>query len=334
MVWLKFLLCMVIILLAGTRLARYGDAIAEKMGWGRIWVGLLFLAVITSAPELVTGVSSVALVGLPDLGLGTLLGSVFFNLSILAVLDILHRPAPVLSAASPRHMASAGLGILLVVIAAGAILVGERLSGFTIGWVGIPSIMIGLLYLVGVRWLFRFEYQNQPPAPEPVARYEGVSTRAVWFQFALAAVAIIGAGIWLSFIGDEIVETTGWGTSFVGTLFLAISTSMPELVVAIAALRLGAVDMAVADILGANMLDVAHIFTVDLFYSKGVLLSSVSDVHLITASLVIVMSLVVIAGLRFRTRRKIFRIISWYGLVLVGLYVLGAYALFTWGMAG
>ena len=91
MVWLKFILCVVIILFSGTKLARYGDAIAEKTGLGRIWVGLVLLALITSMPELVTGVSSVALVGLPDLGLGTLLGSCIFNLSIIALLDIMCR---------------------------------------------------------------------------------------------------------------------------------------------------------------------------------------------------------------------------------------------------
>ena len=152
--------------------------------------------------------------------------------------------------------------------------------------------------------------------------------RAVWPKFALAAIAIIGAGIWVSFIGDEIANTYEWSASFVGSLFLAISTSMPELVVTVTALRLGAIDMAVADILGANMLDIAHLFTVDLFYSQGPILSSVSSVHLVTAGVIIVMSLLVIIGIRFRQKRKTFIIASWYTPALIGLYIFGAYALF------
>jgi len=330
LVWLKFLACLVIILFAGTKLARYGDAIGKKTGLGGIWVGLVLLALITSAPELVTGVSSAALVGLPDLGLGTLLGSCLFNLTILALLDILHRPTPILSRASSRHMALAGLGILLMAIAAGGILAGERLSGLALGWVGIPSIVILIVYLVGVRQIFRFERSHPlPPLPATSFQYKEISTRTVYFRFALVAVAVIGAGIWLSFVGDEIAKTTGWDTSFVGSLFLAIGTSLPELVVTVAALRLGAIDMAVADILGANMLDIAYIFAIDLSYSQGPILSSVSSVHLITAAVVMVMSLVVIVGLRFRQKHKTFIVISWYALALIGLYILGAYALFT-----
>jgi len=333
LVWFKFLLCVAIILFAGTKLARYGDAIAEKTGLGRIWIGLVLLAAITTMPELVTGVSSVALVGVPDLALGTLLGSCMFNLTILALLDIIYRPTPILSHASLRHIASASTGILLIAIAAGSIFAGERFSGFALGWVGIPSIIIIIVYLVGARQMFRFERKHYLPSLQAAPpRYEGIPTRTVYLRFALAATAVIGAGIWLSFVGDEIAETTGWGASFVGTLFLAITTSMPELAVAVAALRLGAIDMAVADILGANMLDMVVITWVDLFYTPGPILAIVSGAHLITAMVAVVMSLLVIVGLRFPQKRKTFIAISWYGIALVGLYIFGSYALFISGI--
>ncbi len=78
-------------------MARYGDAIAAKTGLGRIWIGLVLLAFITSMPELVTGVSTAALFESPDLALGTLIGTCCFNLSILALLDIFHIHTPVLT---------------------------------------------------------------------------------------------------------------------------------------------------------------------------------------------------------------------------------------------
>ncbi len=332
MVWLEFLLCFIIILFAGTKLAQYGDVIAEKTGLGRLWIGLVLLATITTMPELVTGVSSVALVGLPDLALGTLFGSCIFNLAILALLDILCRSTPVLSGASLRQVTSASWGILLIALAAGTILAGETLSGLALGWVGVPSIIILILYLVAVRQMFLFERKQPMPSQGIPSRYQDISTKRLYLKFALAAIAVIGAGIWLSLVGGEIAESTGWGASFVGSLFLAVATSMPELVVAITALRLGAIDMAVADILGANMLDMVVITWADTFYSRGLVLSSASSDHLTTAAVAIVMSLIVIVGLRFKQKRKTFFIISWYGPALIGLYLFGAYALFTSGI--
>ena len=331
LIWLQYVACLAVILFAGTRLARYGDAIAEKTGLGGLWVGLVLLAAITSVPELVTSISSVALVGLPDLAMGTLLGSCLFNLTLIALLDFLYRKGTILSNVRLSHMASAAAAIVLIAIAGATILGGETFEGIKLAWIGVPSIIILILYLVAIRQIFRFEMRHPAPPEAPLAKYANLSLKKVYFRFALAALAVIGAGIWAAFIGDEIAAATGWGTTFVGSLFLAISTSMPELVVTIAALRLGATDMAVADILGSNMFNIAIIFAADLFYRGGSVLSSVSDAHLITAALAVVATLLVIIGLRFRRRRKLFRFSSWYSPALIGIYIVGAYLLFRAG---
>ena len=329
MVWLKFLLCLAIILVSGTKLSRYGDAIAEKTGLGGIWIGLILIAAITSMPELVTGVSAAALVGSPDLALGALFGSNMLNLAVIALLDVLSHPTPVLTRASPGHIASAGLMILLVAIAAGAISAGDRISWFALGWLGVPAIIILIVYLVGVRGIFHLERRRRLGALRAAPlRYEAISQRATYLKFALAAVAIIGAGIWLSFIGEEIAQTTVLKETFVGSLFLAITTSLPEVVVAVAALRLGAIDMGVAAMLGSNMFNMAIIAPVDLSYSQGSILSLASPEYIITALVVIAMGALVIAGLRWRTKRMTFAVMSWYAPGLIGLYIFGAYALF------
>jgi cation:H+ antiporter len=329
LVWLKFVICLAIILVSGTKLSRYGDAIAEKTGLGGIWIGLILIAVITSMPELVTGVSAAALVKSPDLAVGILFGSNMLNLGVIALLDVLSHPTPVLSRASPGHIASAGLMILLVAIAAGAIAAGGRISGLALGWLGVPAIIILIVYLVGVRGMFYLEKKRRLVAlPEGPLRYEAISRRATYIRFALAAVAIIGAGIWLSFIGDEIAQVTGWGATFAGSLFLAITTSLPEVVVAVSALRLGAIDMGVAAMLGSNIFNMAIIAPVDLAYSQGPILSFASPAYVVTALVVIAMGALVIAGLRLRPRRMTFAVMSWYSPGLIGLYIFGAYALF------
>jgi cation:H+ antiporter len=99
-------------------------------------------------------------------------------------------------------------------------------------------------------------------------------------------------------------------------------------VVAITALRIGAVDLAIGDILGANMLNVANIFIADVFYTDGPLLAAVSSTNLFTAGTMIIMTLAVIVGLKFKGKRKTFGLISWNTLLIVVLYLSATLFLF------
>ena len=141
MVWLKFAACIAIIIFSGTSLARYGDAISEKTGLGRIWIGLLLLAAITSMPELITGISAAALVKISDLAVGTLLGSCIFNLMLVAVLDAVYRPAPVLSGVNPCHIASAVTGIIIAAVAVAGIALGVNFPAVPVGWTNLFGIL-------------------------------------------------------------------------------------------------------------------------------------------------------------------------------------------------
>ena len=91
LIWLKFALCVLIIFFSGRAVARYGDIIAHKTGLGGMWVGVVLLAVVTSLPELFTGISAITIVGSPDLTVGDLFGANSFNLFNLALLDIVFR---------------------------------------------------------------------------------------------------------------------------------------------------------------------------------------------------------------------------------------------------
>ena len=112
------LVCALVIIVAGANLSKYGDVIAEKSGLGRAWIGLILMASITSMPELITGVSSVALVGELDLAFGDIMGSCVFNLAILALMDPMNGKASIFSKAGKGHVLSAAFSVLLIGIAA------------------------------------------------------------------------------------------------------------------------------------------------------------------------------------------------------------------------
>src|SRR3990172_2991592 len=112
--WLQLIFCSAVIVFCGTNLSKYGDVIAEKTGLGRAWIGLVLMASVTSLPELITGISSVAFANVPDIALGDIMGSCVFNLSIIALMDILHGPKPIFSKAEHSHILSAGFGVILI----------------------------------------------------------------------------------------------------------------------------------------------------------------------------------------------------------------------------
>ena len=332
MVWLYFAICVVLVLFFGTKLSRYGDIIAEKTGLGGIWVGLLLLAIITSLPEIITGISAVTMVGGnkgADLALGTLFGSNMLNLFLLAILDTVCKQGPLLTAAIARngHILAALLGVALMAFAGLIIFLSADIWEGAIWHLGVYGFILVVIYIAGSRFIFKRERQ-QPLLKPP--KYEDTPSRKAYAGFAVSALAIIGAGTWLALIGDEISTTYGWGASFVGTLLLAITTSLPELVVALAALRLGSPDMAIADILGSNMFNIGiGVFFYDLFSSEGPIFSLVSKSNIFTAGMVVAMTLIVILGLVYRSKRKNLRWTSWYSVLLAALYMGGAYVIFT-----
>jgi len=79
LLWIGFIICTALIVYSGTKLSRYGDIIAEKTGLGRVWIGVVLMASVTSLPELVTGISSVTFAGVPNIAVGDVLGSCVFN---------------------------------------------------------------------------------------------------------------------------------------------------------------------------------------------------------------------------------------------------------------
>jgi len=335
LVWLKFLLCLVVILFAGTKLARYGDIIAEKTGLGGAWIGLLLMATATSLPELFTGISAVALVRVPDLAMGDAFGSNLFNLVIIALLDILHRQGPLLTRVGTRQTLVGGLTILLIAFATMSIFFSSNISGLGLGWVSVFTPLLVFLYLLSLRKAFHHERSQQAQASqerEVPQYYKEISLARAYTYYSIAALFIIAGAIWLSFVGNEISEVTGWGSTFVGSFFLAAVTSAPEVVVSITALRLGAADMAVANMLGSNMFNMGIVLAGDdLFYRAGPLFADVSINHVFSGLIAILMTSVIIVGLSSPSRRKTFPGVSWYAIALIVLYLLGFYVLFIMG---
>ncbi|MDP2917130.1 MAG: sodium:calcium antiporter [Dehalococcoidia bacterium] len=324
MVWIYFAICVLLILFAGRRVAIYGNIIAERTGLGGAWIGVVLIAVVTSLPELFTGISSVTLVGAPDLTIGNLLGANTFNLFNLALLDIFNRNGTILTAKRSRGYYLTALYSLIMVSFVTAAIGVSRYFSPGIGWIGWYTPIIIILYLYFARAIFRAErsVMTQMEQKRPFDE-EKAPLRSVYLNFGVSAVVIIGAGVWLAIIGDQMAEVTGLGQGFVGSIFLAFTTTLPEITVSFTALRIGAIDLAVANMIGSNLFNMLIIAIDDLLFVDGPILTSVSWLHMVTASAVILMTIVFMVALRFRPRRY-FRL-SWWNCTLILLLLARLY---------
>ncbi|MBX3277554.1 MAG: sodium:calcium antiporter [Acidobacteria bacterium] len=328
-VWLQFIACTAVILLAGTQLSKYGDVIAEKSGLGRTFIGVVLMASVTSLPELITGVSSVTLFDLPNIAAGDVLGSCMFNILIIALLDFRIGHEPISARAHQGQVLTAACGVMLLGLVSIALLAGANIP--SIGWVSLASVGFLLVYLVSMRLVFLYEKKRISEYIEDrieESQYGDISKRRAYSMYAVNAAVVIAAATWLPHLGEQIAEMTGLGKTFVGSIFIALATSLPELVVSFASLRIGAVDMVLGNLFGSNLFNIGILAIDDILYTKGSLLLAVSGSHLVSASAAIAMTGIAIIGLTYRTGRKML-VFAWDSTAILVVYGLATWILYA-----
>ncbi|RKZ26949.1 sodium:calcium antiporter [bacterium] len=326
-----------IIVIAGSRLSQYGDKLADVSGLSSSWIGMILLATITSVPELASSITA-SVSDVPDIGVGNVFGSNMFNMFIIAILDFLQGPGPVLLSVSATQILPAALGILLTAIAAGGIFAATHFaesnntSGNIWGW--IFSLLILASWIIGVYISYKTE-QTSVSDEEFTKKPSKREKKSTITKFGISSLIVIIMGIILIGFAKTLASRTfslgslhiTLGNSFVGTIIVALLTSLPELVVAISAYKIGAVNMAIANLLGSNTFNIVLIPIMEIVTGKKSILASVEPYHIITASFAIIMTTIAIMGVVYRSRKSFFYL-GWDALSILGFYLLGTYLIF------
>ncbi len=333
MTWVVFAGSAVVIVLVGTRLSREGDRIAELSGLGRLWIGVVLMSAATSLPEVLTTVSA-AWMNAPDLAAGDLFGAGLTNMLTLGLIDLLHRQKRVWQQAALEHTLTAALAMVLTALAAAVILMPAHVVYLG---VGLGSTMVFILYVLGMRLVFRQEdmkrrLREQEAVVEARGRSDQAVTRRIELRrallgFGLGALALLAAAPLLAWSAERIATDTGVSQTFIGTSLVAITTSLPELVTSVAAVRLGAFDLAVGNLFGSNAFNMAAFFFADAAYREGALLGSVSPAHALTALWSILMMNVGLMGIIYRAEKR-FMLIEPDSVLMIVSYAVGLWLLF------
>jgi len=328
------------IAIAGTRLAHVANVLADRTGMGEVMAGGLFVGAMTSIPDLVTSVSAAAQ-DRPGLAIGNALGGLTAQTAFLAVADLAYRRANLEhAAASTSALAQATLLMALLTLP----MLAAQGPEVTFLAIHPASLVLPLCYLVGLRLLRNIraepmwspvmtdatqaeevEGQDRPAAP---AEEDERSTPRLWTLFALYGLALGVAGYVVAESGIALVDATDLSETAVGTVFTALSSSLGELVTAIAAVRAGAVALAVGNVLGGNAFDVLLLALSDMAWREGSLYHAFTAQHHFTALTALLMTAVLLLGLLMRERRGPGGI-GFESVLVLGLYAGSIVMVFT-----
>jgi cation:H+ antiporter len=301
---------------AGSMLARAADSIAERTGIGRVWIGSVLLAAATSLPELTTDVSAVR-INRPNLAAGDLFGSSLANMLILALIDLTAPRKRVLGQVAFENSLAAALAIALNSLVAVFILARPQ---FRLARVSPESLILLLTYLLGTRAVYRngtiAAVAAAEPQPEAGAKRRRALRRAA-AEFGIGALVILIAAPYLASSAGRIADLSGLGTTFVGTCLLGLSTSLPELVTSLAAVRMGSFDLAIGNLFGSNSFNML-VFVAMEFASPAPIFARLSPVNALSACLATALMSLGLASIVYRAERRFAIVEPGSALMVVG----------------
>ncbi|MFQ5847505.1 MAG: sodium:calcium antiporter [Candidatus Methylomirabilales bacterium] len=318
-----------LVFLVASRLSHHADTIGDETGFGGLWIGTVLLAAATSLPEVLTDLNA-ALLDTPNIGVGDLFGANLANMMILAVLDLVFARRRILEHVAREHIRFGLLGIVLMGMAGTGILTG---GWARIGHIGLDTLMIALVYLGGMRLLYRSTASLLRPVGVADARSpERARLQGAAVGFALGTIGLLVLTPLLVLSAEAVSLETGVSTTFVGTLLVGLTTTLPELGTTYAAIRLGAFDLAVGNLFGSVIFNMIILLLMDAAYPRGPLLGLVAQDHLLTVGLAITCLTLGIVAILSRSRRHAGSL-RLENILIIATYIGGLWLLYSLGVA-
>lgn len=320
-----FLTAAAVIAVVGTLMARLADQLADITGLGEAIFGAVFLGGCTSLPGIITSIAT-AYQGYPELSISNAIGGIAAQTTFLAIADIFHRKVNLEhAAASIENLVQGGLLVTLLAIP----LFASTTPNVTVFQIHPATPVLLAAYIFGLRLvasarstpLWKPENTRETTRDTPQAdSVEGNNPRKTWLLFIIYSLIVATAGYGVAQTGIGITNATGISQSVVGGLFTAFATSLPELVTSIAAVRQGALTLAVGGIIGGNSFDVLFVAIADISYRQGSIYHAITNRQIFIISLTIILTGILILGL-LRREKHGFCNIGFESFLVIFLYL-------------
>jgi cation:H+ antiporter len=319
-----FILAAALTVVCSVRLVALGDALADRTGWGEAVFGAVFFG-------LATGLSGIVMTGIaaadnqPELAYTNAVGGIAVQTLAIVAADAAYRRVNLEHAAA--SVGNLLFGCLLIVLLSTALLA-TFTPEVTVFGVHPASVVIVAFYWGGLKlirdqeqpmWRAVRTAETRPDVPESHGRLDRRRSRSLWVEFAALAAVVIVGGWAVVRAAESLVALTGLTAGFVGAVVLGAINALPETVTAIAAVRRGAVTLAVAAVIGGNTFDALTLVVGDVAYRPGSLFHAAGPDELFVTGAALLMATVLLGGLLVRQRRGWWQV-GFDGILLAGLY--------------
>lgn len=253
---LALIVGLVLLVWSADRFVEGAAASAKNFGMSPLMIGLTIVSFGTSAPEILVSLMA-ASTGAGSLAIGNALGSNIANVAMVLGITALIAPLPVKSGVIKREIPLL-IGITLL---AGALLFDLKLS-----------MLDGIILLIALAFsLYMFnQFQKQANGDSAVSDDveelpEMTTGKALgWLFVGLALLAI--SSRMLVWGATEIALALGVSELIIGLTIVAIGTSLPELAASIASALKGHHDIAIGNVVGSNIFNLAAVMAVPGFF--------------------------------------------------------------------
>lgn len=305
-----FLVATGVIFFSGLRMTGLADRLADRTGLGEAIIGGVLLGAATSLSGIIVSITA-SLDGRASLAFSNSVGGIAAQTVFLAVADMFYRKINLEHAAA--DLGNVFQGIVLMVLLT-LPFVAFSAPEVTIWAIHPVSFAIPFVYAVGLvaarsvrdapMWTPVDTDDTRPDEPEEEDEASrATSTRRLFLTFGGLMLVMGTAGYGIAKSGAELADRLQISESLVGALATAIVTSLPELVTTIAAVRRGALQLAVGGIIGGNTFDTLFLVASDVAYRDGSLYHAVSDQDYFWIVTALLMTGILIGGLILRQRQ-------------------------------
>ena len=319
-----FALAALVVLVLGTRMAGLADRIADSTGLGEAVTGGLLLGAATSLSGTVVSLTA-ALNGRAGLAFSNGIGGIAAQTAFLALADMVYRKANLEhSAADVTNIFQAALLSLMLVVPLGAVLTPD----ISVWAVHPASVILLVIYLMGAyrtadmkenpMWkaVDTRETRHDTPDADTTAK-ESPARQVAAF---VAMMLVLGVAGWvIAQSAEQITDRMDLSAALVGALMTAVVTSLPELVTTLAAVRRGALQLAVGGIIGGNSFDVLFLTLSDVGYREGSLYHAIGSGDLFWLIVGQAMTAILLLGLIVREKQGPGGI-GWESVLMLSIY--------------